>query len=442
MQAVLFAAACVHPSRSLLSAAVLARVAMYFQQAPNIWDSCVWACLTDLVLVWSALCCRTEAVIGECSDTIRIQMGLFYIGAGLWKVNTAFLNPRVSCASIYVASLAARLPGAFTPGWLVHHAIRLAPALTISGELALGVCLVSPSRALRRCGIVLAAALHYAIVITPFPNQVAAFGVFCFGRLYFVMPAAWTSALGECFSAPPASGLARRAAGGALVAASALATSTPGVVVDWCIPAQTLLCLIGARAIAIDARPAQPQLASVTPPAPPASPPLPPSQAGRAGRAMLLLLTASYVFVFQIVGIMDISATSPFSQIRQHGGSNHLLLPTSLLQRWAAKMPPGASTFGGGVVRVTWCTSDYMNALYPANLTAELPPRASELLRAAGHIAHEYGPTVYQMLGAEIRAGIPHWQPPRRGARAVPFPVYTIPALQLRTMLAEASASR
>ena len=76
---------------------------------------------------------------------------------------------------------------------------------------------------------------------------------------------------------------------------------------------------------------------------------------------------------------MDISATSPFSAIREHGGSNRLLLPTSLLQQWPAA---GATVeaFGGGVVRVVHTTSDSLNALYPADATAELRPRVVELL--------------------------------------------------------------
>ena len=40
-----------------------------------------------------------------------------------------------------------------------------------------------------------------------------------------------------------------------------------------------------------------------------------------------------------------------FSQLRLHGGSNHYLLPTALLQRWMATADP-YSALSGGVVRV------------------------------------------------------------------------------------------
>lgn len=149
----------------------------------------------------------------------------------------------------------------------------------------------------------------------------------------------------------------------------------------------------------------------------------------RALFAGLSLLTAAYAFGFQPLGLMDVSAVSPFSQIRQHGGSNHLLLPTSLLQRWGGS---GGGAFGGGVVRVTACTSAHINALYPANCTEELPARARTLLRSGGHLGQQWNPTVRVMLGAEIRQGLPRWQP------GEPFAPFTVPGRELTRLLAEA----
>ena len=153
------------------------------------------------------------------------------------------------------------------------------------------------------------------------------------------------------------------------------------------------------------------------------------------GGSILLVATLCYVFLFQVLGLMDISAVSPFSTIRQHGGSNHLFMPTSLLQQWDSTSH--LDKFGGGIVRVTACTSDYMNAMYPANCTDDLPERVVVLLKEAGHIAQQFSPTVNLMLGPEIRAHIPHWQP----TSGDPFPSYTVPALQLRRMVAEARAT-
>ena len=52
----------------------------------------------------------------------------------------------------------------------------------------------------------------------------------------------------------------------------------------------------------------------------------------------------------------DMGSPNMFSALRMHGGSNHYLLPTNLLQRAFVDAPPdeslGGEIFGGGVVRV------------------------------------------------------------------------------------------
>ena len=75
-----------------------------------------------------------------------------------------------------------------------------------------------------------------------------------------------------------------------------------------------------------------------------------------ANHALWLAVTAFYVFLAQPLGLMDISAVSPFSHIREHGGSNHLFMPTALLQRWS--LTASLDKFSGGVVRVTSSNPD------------------------------------------------------------------------------------
>lgn len=423
-QAVLFAAAFLRPTPLVSCAAVLARVAMYAVQAPFIWDSCVWSLFTDLTFVASTLVFREDGAVRACADLIRIQMGLFYIGAGFWKINSAFLDPHVSCAPIYVASLISYVPEALTPHW-TSVMLRLAPVATIIGECGLGICLLMPGRRARRVGALLAALLHYAIALTPHPNQVSGFGVFCVTRFFFVLPAPFATAISETMALPSSvRAWAARVVSTALVVTSIRATSMPGVFIDWCLPVQTALCLLLCRACWLPDEQPKVNLAAAPPP---------PRRRALLGaaRVIALTLTVLYVFVFQQLGLMDISATSPFSSIREHGGSNHFLLPTSLLFQWS--YTTSLEPFSGGVVRVTRSTSDYMNALYPANCSDELSPRVVALLRAAGHSALEFNPTVRQMIGADLRAHEPYWRPSSRK----PFPSYTIPAVQLRRMLAE-----
>lgn len=435
---VLWVAVLVRPTRATVTLSMLTRVAQYRMQSPFIWESCHWADATELAFVAVLQLCPLEAAVHEAAGLVRTMMGLFYIGAGFWKMNTSFLDARVSCGSIYVASLLATfLPPALRPEWLVAPLVASAPWATILGETAIGVLLLVPRRAAQRVGFVLSNLLHYAICVTPYPNAVPLFGVFCYTRLFFVMPEAWTAALREAASpAASARGAAARAAAVALAAASASCTSEPGVTVNPGIPAQTLLCLLGARAVALDVQGA----GAWTMAAPSRRASIGPGRAAllKANAAAWLLAVTFYVFLAQPLGLISISGTSPFAQIREHGGSNHLFMPTGLLQQWPASRRLDA--FGGGVVRVTASSSDYLNALYPANFTFELRPEIRQMLLAHGHIAQEYHPTVMRMFGPRIRSILPHWPHPAVAGKDAPFPRYTIPGLELRRMLAEVRA--
>ena len=103
------------------------------------------------------------------------------------------------------------------------------------------------------------------------------------------------------------------------------------------------------------------------------------------------------------------------SQIRAHGGSNHLFVPTAT---------------NHDIVRVTGSTSTYLNRLYPGETSGLLPPRSVKLLEGAGHVGLQYMPTVMAVLGDDLRMFLPH-----------PFTPYTLPALELRRVLAEARAA-
>ena len=74
-------------------------------------------------------------VIPSCEDLIRTLMGLFYVGAGFWKINTSFLSPRVSCGSVYVASMLYFLPPSLTPTWFVKPLLATGGVVTVVAEL-------------------------------------------------------------------------------------------------------------------------------------------------------------------------------------------------------------------------------------------------------------------------------------------------------------------
>ena len=135
-QQVLFACAALWPTKLAFGLAIFMRVAMFLVQAPMIWDSSIWANFADIAVLGALLVCPRERVISTCSDLIRTQFGFFYIAAGWWKINSAFLDVKVSCASVYVASTLAHLPDALPPPLLDVAPELLALPVGLGGHLA------------------------------------------------------------------------------------------------------------------------------------------------------------------------------------------------------------------------------------------------------------------------------------------------------------------
>lgn len=102
----------------------------------------------------------------------------------------------------------------------------------------------------------------------------------------------------------------------------------------------------------------------------------------------------------QVLGLMEMSLANPFASLRMHGGSNHLFMPTALLQQTSST----DSELGGGVVRVESCTSVFINALYPGESTANLSPRLQTMLTESGHIGRQFAPSVRNALGEHIHS--------------------------------------
>ena len=84
-------------------------------------------------------------------------------------------------------------------------------------------------------------------------------------------------------------------------------------------------------------------------------------------------------------------------QRQDHGGSNHLIVPTGLLQDLLHDYP---TPTGGGVVRVESTTSSAFKqlAVHGAEVTPQLPPRSRELLglvNSSGHYFEFYAARNY-----------------------------------------------
>jgi len=447
----------VMPSKLTFGSAVAMHVAMNYSKLPYLFDSGYWSLQTDAVLLAAMLLVPRRNVVPSIEWIITAQMGMFYLAAGFWKINSSFLDPTVSCAPIFPLSLATYLPEAATPPWLLSHLATSASHVTIIGEMLIGICLLIPYRASRRLGVLLCAMLHLGIVLTPFPNQIASFSIFGLSRMFYVLAPSWAAAQAEVLVVPTTkSGGAYRAIAAVCVASSTALTTTPGLAVDWAIPVYVMLCFVCLRALIIDRRSSDWFLTFGD-----AFHSMPLSRARQCLNAaaaaigrLALMLSFFYAFGVHIIGLIDIGAASPFSSIRLQGGSNHLIAPTGLLQIYAADRhaaPPAARAvgrmvealigaaavadhFGGGLVRIESTSSLRMHVFSPGDVTSSLSPRLRAMLAEVGHLGRQFNPSVRRAFGHEASLSMPRWQEDGTGG---PFLQYTMPALELRRVLAD-----
>ena len=101
----------------------------------------------------------------------RVQLALFYAGAGLFKVNSSFMEPTTSCAPIFFALLGeGYLGGAWRHAMgAVSLAVAAAPTVTVVGELSIAVLWALGSA---WGGVASALLLHLGIAVTPPPFNI------------------------------------------------------------------------------------------------------------------------------------------------------------------------------------------------------------------------------------------------------------------------------
>jgi hypothetical protein len=155
---------------------------------------------------------------------------------------------------------------------------------------------------------------------------------------------------------------------------------------------------------------------------------------GRRLRVSLVALAAWYGFAGPLLGTQDLGACNMYSNLRMHGGSNHLLLPTDLL----GSLFPGTSVaFAMRTVRVEHTSSAWINSIYPNEITSQMSPKERTVLREAGHLARMFNPMKSRILSPAIGAPPPAYAAPP-GSDGRPFARWTVPTLELRRLLAEA----
>ena len=165
-------------------AGLLAHVATAAAKAwrqPFQFNRDAWVGLADAATVVVAVTHRLSARHGDRDEvvravgaTVRPMFGVFYFGAGVWKLNTSHLLPETSCAAIFFISLLHEYapPAVVALPGLVRAVTHVAGSLTFVVETTIGLLLLAPSPRLRRGGVLLGLLLHLGIALTPPPNNV------------------------------------------------------------------------------------------------------------------------------------------------------------------------------------------------------------------------------------------------------------------------------
>ena len=187
------------PAPKTFALALVVRLADTLSIMPVMWDSYYWClqidgglllCLGYLAMVRGLSAdSHADSLAAWWATTARQQLAIFYLAAGVWKVNTSFLDARTSCAPIFVLTLLQTL-GYTPPPLRASQLALLAPGVTIVGELTIGILLLLPSRAAVRIGVLSALVLHLGIALTPPPNNATPFSLTCVVRLLITESAA------------------------------------------------------------------------------------------------------------------------------------------------------------------------------------------------------------------------------------------------------------
>ena len=177
--------------RNVLVVALALRLVDVGLRLPMSWDSEWWALQTDAALLVRLL---TGATAGR---TIQLQMALFYLAAGFWKLNTSFLDGASSCASVFGVQTAARAALMLGGGddqavldweaFLAPLAQTYTPCIVIALEMSIALGLLLRPNVGVRVGVLFHAINAWA---PPAPNNIASFSLVCLVRLVTFAPKA------------------------------------------------------------------------------------------------------------------------------------------------------------------------------------------------------------------------------------------------------------
>eukprot|EP00434_Breviolum_minutum_P031016 symbB.v1.2.027433.t1/scaffold2815.1/size69651/2 len=379
-------------SLPLLRCAHGIKLLMFFLRMPMVWDHECWAALTEVSFL--VTCQTTEATsISRFWSLARAQLLLLYASAAWWKLNTSFLDPRTSCGTVILVQLLSTYVPEALAEEVAPLVVRMAPILGLLGEASIAFLLwLMP-----KVGTLSALMFHLLVLMCPAPNFAGGFSTSCAARLMLILP---LEAAVHC------NALSHWVPLGAALLAALLPSAAAGAYGAFMI--MTLQGLLQTT-----------------------------NGGGTGGTGgawrkvteglgfdcvqwVVLMVTFVYAFLLPVLGLQHMASCSMYANLKHYGGSNHLLMPTGLLQDWFHH--DLSSAFGGGLLRLDAAAyaSMSLNAWTPVE-----PDLAVRLLRQSGHSGKQFA-AYYARLESLEAAGVGSYEP------AMPL---VMPSYELRRVL-------
>ncbi|KAI2507835.1 hypothetical protein MHU86_6615 [Fragilaria crotonensis] len=468
------------PRRIGIATFLLHRVYETACRSPSIWDSDSWTAQADCVMAFWLLfmlgkthdddandnnttndnhhdtngCSAQQHSTHVVSNTLKEMFSSYYFAAGFWKLNTHFVDPNASCATIFFVQIVANYIVTPLSWWsssstfmsletattIASIAKHIAPTATLIVELTQGLLMVMGvvlgNRTCERMGVAMALVFHFAVCMTPRPNDISGFALQCTAGLVW-----FASSRGVMVTAEQLRLLFVGSGGGlpeqqrwwwvspfatvmsVVVLLVSIGMSYPSTPNNW---AFFLYAMAGGFVLlSVYNEDTSSSFTKVTT-----------SNIKRPLWSRIAVgISIFYSFGGLMTGLQEEATPNMFANLKVHGGSNHFFLPTGLLFHYYGNddsNPSDHLVFGGGVVRVEHgTTSPWLRNMYPADMTAILQPQGlvTRLLERIGNPAPSFfNPGANRILGgiAPIKT------------ESEPWYRYTVPALELKRLLREA----
>lgn len=336
-------------------------LAIRWERMPIVWDHEQWAMQIQAAFVAHYLVPTISSGAIDHAETgflqtARYQFALLYAAATFWKFNTSFFDPSVSCGTVLILETFSTYLPPMSP-WLVQLIGEWAPHMTglVEGAIALAIFLN-----LQSVTVLLGMVFHLTIFMLPV-NAAGGFSMDCASRFLVFFSSQdvqnywqrmqWKNEACVMSVVAIFLGLMRY-----------VCTGMPP---DFGFAAMGILMVFYFQILRFRQHDGT-------------SHGEPTEHFGRVARLGMIGLTIFHGFATPILGMQHMGAPTMYSNMRYYGGSNHFLVPTSILS--------DDITYGGGIVQIIESNSEALNRRLAYMKSEDIfPPRSLRNIRLASN---------------------------------------------------------